>query len=212
MTANKQLAVYTSIRPLTANGFFAPLVWENAVEYSTYAITLTADRDCAITVQFSNDRFNITLQQIFNVVAGTSFNISDIVSSGYFRLRVDNLEATAMTVFSLATYLKNGAGDKLANIISSNIWTTVATGVGGVSSAINASFNNRDYTFFGNVSGATVLTVQISNDFSNWYDTQYSYMASTAANFGFNVNGLVAQFVRLKSSANITATAICNVR
>ena len=211
MANNKQLAVYTSIKPLVANGFFAPLVWENALEYSTYAITLTADRNCAITVQFSNDKFNITLQQVFYVLAGHSFNISDIVSSGYFRLRVDNEEAVAMTLFSLATYLKNGAGDKLANVISSNLWNNVSTGVGGVSSLINATFNNRDYLFFGSVSGATVLTVQVSNDFANWYDTQYSYTSSSAAGFGFSVS-LVAQFVRLKSSANITATAYCNVR
>jgi len=206
--ANKQLALYTSIKPLVGNGFFSPLVWEDALAYSTYAITLIADQDCSITVQFSNDRFNITSQQVYNVLAGNAFNFQDVILSSYFRLRVDNLTASAMTQFSLATYLKNE--EKKANCITTELWGNVATGVNGNSSLINSNFNVRNYTFLGNVSGATVLTVQCSNDGNNWYSSQYAYTSAGAGDFGFNVNGLVAQYVRLQSSLNITATAYCN--
>jgi len=208
MASNKQLAVYTSIKPLVANGFFSPLIWEDALQYSTYSITLTADKNCIITVQFTNDRLNITYQQVFSVLAGEAFNYNDIISSSYFRLRVDNTEGTNMTAFSLSTYLKNDT--KSSNVISALLWGNVATGINGVSALINSNFNIKNYTFFGDVDGATDLIVQISNDGSTWYSTQYTYTASGAGYFGFNVSNLVAQYVRLQSSNNITAKAYCN--
>jgi hypothetical protein len=204
---NRQVAIYTTTRPLGANGFYSPLVWENALEYATYGITYIADRDSTITVQFSNDRFNITFQQLFYVLANETFNFTDIVPSAYFRLRVDNQEATAMTLLSLSTYLKNDS--KNTNVLNANLWLNAATGVGGVSALINSNFNIHNYTFFGTVNGTTNLVVQMSNDGNTWYSTQYTYTASGAGSFGFNVN-LVAQYVRLVSSANIVATIQCN--
>ena len=177
MTSNKQLAVYTSSKPLVGNGFFSPLVWEDALQYSTYAITLTADKNCSITVQFTNDRLNITYQQVFTVLAGEAFNYNDIISSSYFRLRVDNIEGTNMTAFSLSTYLKRDS--KSSNVVSALLWGNVATGINGVSALINSNFNINNYTFFGDVDGATDLIVQISND-GTWYSTQYTYTASGA--------------------------------
>jgi hypothetical protein len=208
MASNKQLAVYTSIKPIVANGFFSPLIWEDALQYSTYAITLTADKNCTITVQFTNDRFNITYQQVFTVLAGEAFNYNDVISSSYFRLRVDNIEGTNMTTFSLSTYLKNDG--KSSNVVSAILWDNDQTGLYGTSATINSNFNINNYTFFGDVDGATDLIVQISNDGSTWYSTQYTYTSSGASQFGFNVSNLVAQYVRLQSTNDVSAEAYCN--
>jgi len=205
--SNIQIAIYTSSRPLVASGFFSPLIWVDALNYARYGISLTADKDCSITVQFSNDRLNITYQQVFNVLAGQPFNYNDIVSSAYFRLRVDNTELTAMTEFSLSTYLLQNS--KNANVIAATLWDGTSTGVNGNSSIVNSNFNIKNYTFFGNVSSATDLTIQISNDGANWYSTQYTYTSSGAGNFGFNTN-LVAQYLRLQSSNDVIATVLCN--
>jgi len=202
-----QVAKYTSRTPLNANGFFAPLEWVSTEKYNFYDITLIADKKCRITVEFSIDKFNITKQEIYYTLASVVFNTQSAIFSGYFRLRVDNLESSNMNNFSLATYFR---GENINRTIkNSTLWDNVSSGVGGVSSVLSNNYNCNNFSFYGNVSSATVLTLEISNNGDDWFSTQYSYTASGSGNFGFNVS-LITNYLRVYSSNNITISLLVN--
>lgn len=93
---------------------------------------------------------------------------------------------------------------------SSSLWNANVTGVNGVSTSVNLSTKNiKNLTFMGNCNGATLLTVQFSSDGSNWYDSQYAYTLSASGDVGFNIP-CCPNYVRLKSSASVTATMLLN--
>ena len=92
----------------------------------------------------------------------------------------------------------------------STLWATVSTGVNGVSSSVNLSqISPTVLTFFGNSNGATVFTVQFSDDGSTWYSSQYTYTLTSAGDFGFSIQSCPF-YVRLMSSANVACNAIVN--
>ncbi len=90
------------------------------------------------------------------------------------------------------------------------LWSASPTGVNGVSNAVNLSaLKISNMTFMGNCNNATLLTVQFSNDGTTYYDSQYSYNLTGAGDFGFNLT-CCPNYLRMKSSQNVTATVIVN--
>jgi hypothetical protein len=77
--------------------------------------------------------------------------------------------------------------------------------------AYNSNFRNTIFTFFGNASAATVLTVQLSNNGTNYYNTQTTYTIPAAGDFGFSYQG-VFNYIRLVSSAAVTITTFINFK
>jgi len=93
---------------------------------------------------------------------------------------------------------------------TSTLWSNNVTGVNGVSLILNLSnVNQSNLTIFGSVDGATNLVVQFSNDGTNFYDSQYSYVQSASGNWGFNITACPL-YLRLKSTSNVTAYAFVN--
>jgi len=93
---------------------------------------------------------------------------------------------------------------------SSVLFNNVSSGVNGVSSAVNLSnIKISNMTFMGKSSGATLFTIQFSNDGVTYYDSQYSYNFSGAGSFGFNISGC-PNYLRMKSSNDVVANAIIN--
>lgn len=86
-----------------------------------------------------------------------------------------------------------------------NGWANVATGAGGFSGSCDLQWSPF-VSVFGHVSGATTITVQVSQDGTTWYDSQSTQVLAGAADFCIHAT-IGARYVRLKSSANITATA-----
>jgi hypothetical protein len=82
------------------------------------------------------------------------------------------------------------------------VWAGVATGVGGFSASLDIG-NAPFVTVFGSVSGAATVTLQVSADGVTFYDTTSNQAAT--ADVGFSAT-IAAKYVRLKSSANVTAT------
>lgn len=100
--------------------------------------------------------------------------------------------------------------DLLDTKTNGTLWGAVTTGVNGVSNAVNLSaLKVNNITFMGNCNGATLLTVQFSNDGITYYDSQYSYNLTGASDFGFNLT-CCPNYFRMKSSQNVTATVIVN--
>jgi len=93
---------------------------------------------------------------------------------------------------------------------TSTLWSNNVTGVNGVSLTLNLSnVNQSNLTIFGSVDGATNLIVQFSNDGTNFYDSQYSYVQSASGNWGFNITACPL-YLRLKSTSSVTAYAFVN--
>ena len=93
---------------------------------------------------------------------------------------------------------------------TSTLWSNSLTGVNGVSLIANLSnVNQSNLTIFGSVDGATNLVVQFSNDGTNFYDSQYSYVQSASGNWGFNITACPL-YLRLKSTNSVTAYAFVN--
>lgn len=85
-----------------------------------------------------------------------------------------------------------------------NAWSAATTGANGTSTSLDTG----GYPFvsaFGNSSGATTITVQYSQDDTNYYDGATQVLGG-AGNFRIDVT-CAARFVRLKSSNSVTATA-----
>lgn len=98
-----------------------------------------------------------------------------------------------------------------SNKSSSVLWAGQITGVNGVSLPFNLiNINQTNITIFGNVSGATNLIVQFSIDNITYYDSQYSFNSSAGGDVGFNIQSSV-NYVRVKSTNNITCTLFCSV-
>lgn len=100
------------------------------------------------------------------------------------------------------------------NIVNSRgsgvLWSGSATGAGGVSLAVDLSLKNiKNITFMGYCNGATLLTVQFSNDGTTYYDSQYTYTLSASGDVGFNL-GCCPNYLRVKSSNNVTASLFVN--
>lgn len=85
-----------------------------------------------------------------------------------------------------------------------NAWNGTVTGAAGLSATVQLP-NCRLVTVLGHVSGATTLTVEFSADGTNFYDSGVTNAPAGAADVGFSFD-CAAPFVRLKSSASITAT------
>jgi hypothetical protein len=84
-----------------------------------------------------------------------------------------------------------------------NAWNAAAVLANGVSASIDCQYT-PNISVFGNVAGgASTITVQFSQDDTNFYDA-----TSTVANGDFSVSGIYgARYIRLKSSAARTITA-----
>jgi hypothetical protein len=89
--------------------------------------------------------------------------------------------------------------------IQANAWNNIAVLAAGVSTAIDIRYNQKA-SIFGNVSAATNLTIQYSQDNVNWYDSETIINIAATGNFGRTID-IAARYIRLKSSAAVTITA-----
>lgn len=89
------------------------------------------------------------------------------------------------------------------------VWNAASTGAGGSSASHS---NTGGLLSLGiSVDGSTNMTVQYSNDNSNWYNTGNVVQFSGTSTMGLDIAS-VAPYVRLNSTANVTATAFVTSR
>ena len=86
-----------------------------------------------------------------------------------------------------------------------NAWNAAAVAANGVSTAVDCQYTPA-ITAFGNSSGNTTITIQVSQDNSNFYDASSTSLTGGAADFAISISA-GARYVRLKSSAARTITA-----
>ena len=86
------------------------------------------------------------------------------------------------------------------------LFNNTLTGVNGPSTAVNfTAISYRQFSLYGIVDGATVISVQFSNDNVTWYTSSYTVTMAGAGTFGITVQSS-AYYVRVFSSNSVTAT------
>lgn len=114
--------------------------------------------------------------------------------------------------------VKNDTGNPLAIVdnnrapvgVQGNGWNNAAVAANGVSNAVNIPYQVF-VTCFGHVSAATTLTLQISQDGTNFYDTAVTAAPSGAVDFYLGTN-IGAAYIRLKTSNAVTITATLSAK
>ena len=86
-----------------------------------------------------------------------------------------------------------------------NAWSAAAVGAGGTSASLDTQ-SMGVVSAFGNASAATTITVQVSQNNTNWYDTPHTQALAASGDFAISAT-LGARYIRLKSSAAATITA-----
>lgn len=86
-----------------------------------------------------------------------------------------------------------------------NAWSAAAVAAGGISASLDTQ-STSTVSAFGNVNAATTITLQVSQNNTNWYDTGHSQVLAGSGDFALTVT-IGARYVRLKSSAAVTITA-----
>jgi len=212
MTTTRQSVRLSTIVPLSALGVFIPAVFEDLLLFPGIILSLKGDTDMCIQLYESTNGSNIMNTKIYYVDKRNSLNIQFNLNSRFFKLALFNLENQAQTVLNLQTIYSNLHIPQAIESGQFKIWNnTTLIGSNQPSIGFNSNFRNTIFTFFGDVSAATVLTVQLSNDNIDYYNTQTTYNISAAGNFGFSYQG-VFNYIRLVSSAAITITTFINFK
>lgn len=87
-----------------------------------------------------------------------------------------------------------------------NAWSAALTGVAGNSASIDLQYVSA-VDIFGNVSAATDISVYLSQDNTNFYDSGIVIEISSAENFAVMDLPIGTRYIRLQSSNDVTATA-----
>ena len=86
-----------------------------------------------------------------------------------------------------------------------NAWNATAVAAGGTSAALDTQ-STGTVSAFGNANAATTITLQVSQNNTNWYDTSHTQALAGSGDFALTAT-IGARYVRLKSSAAATITA-----
>lgn len=152
---------------------------------SNQKIATDASGNLQIDVLSLNDGGNsVTVDaSALDIRALTNSDVVTVENAGTFAVQVDQMPVT-----------------------STAVWSAASTGAGGKSGKLTITYH-KQVTFYGNVSGATTLTMEVSDDNSTWYSSGVSYTASGSEDIYLN-NTCAANYVRLSSSNDVTATVI----
>jgi len=195
----------SSLVPLNSGGIFIG-VWEKVL-YATAQITLLTDTTSQIICYQSLNKQQVQTTT-FNVSANQYFTYNVNLNLPYVYFTVRNTSPNNQTLLNFSTLYKNISDNNKGSL---QVWDdSVPSGINGNSIQVNLNQNSANITCFGNVDGATILTLQLSNDNFNYYDSQYSLTTTGSQDFGFSVPASSIKFCRLKSSSDVYITAFIN--
>jgi len=103
--------------------------------------------------------------------------------------------------------LDTDANTKLTNIYNIVNSRGQAQMLNGITLTAVELPNVKSCTIYGNVTGATVLTVKVSPNGVDFFSSQYSVNMTGAGDFGFVIAGLCAKWIMLSNSNNVNGVA-----
>lgn len=200
----------SSTFPLAAGDSFAGS-FVSTIDFNEILVSIETDSSYQLVINYSSDGFNIGKQELYEIQApvanARTFSFKPYLQ--FYNVNVLNTDFAAQSYLTVKSLLKSdGVNVQLANLKDYQIFQSAGT-TGAGSLLINGGYFPRQYTFYGDVSAPTTLTIQISPDTANWYDTQYTYTASGAGSFGYTVP-LSASYLRVVSSASVNSNMWVN--
>jgi len=175
--------------------------------YNSAQITVLADTTTELIAYQSLNKTQVqstTLQIPANVYF--TYNIALNLPYVYFTVR--NNSQFNQTLLNFSVIYKNVNSNNKGSL---QIWNdTNPSGTEGTSIPVFLNQNSSNITCFGNVDGATTLTLQLSNNNIDYYDSQYSITTTAAQDIGFSVPASSVMYARLKSSNNVSITLYLN--
>lgn len=154
---------------------------------------------------------NVTVTALPATAATSANQVLEI--AGLTAIHTD--QATAAGQAAIEALLAGGLPDALdggrlkvaRNAIGAegNAWNAAVVGAGGTSNAID-TLDAANVSAFGNSNAATTITLQVSQDNVNFYDTATNVVLAGAGNFHISLS-TGAKYARLKSSGAATITA-----
>ena len=162
---------------------------------------------------------NINLNNLNSnfIDAGNNNGLKVAVQNSSLSVSVSNFpETQAVSNGSLSSMSFNtnrlNVLDSDANTKLTNIYNIVNSrgSVQMINGLINTAVelpNVKSCTIYGNVSGATVLTLKFSPNGIDYYSSQYSVNMTGAGDFGFVINGLCAKWIMFNNSNSVNAVA-----
>ena len=177
--------------------------YEEVLFFASINIQFYADSPCEIVLYQTSDRvyeITETIPYTPDSTLTTLISISRPVLGSFFKIVVRNIGELQpdAPVLSLQTIYKAQPVQSPAPVSQSLYGTSI--GAGGVTPAIFNYQNYKTVSIFGNTLAATNLTIELSADGINYYDTQYTYTIGAAGDYGFALS-LPFSYFRIKSSA-----------
>jgi len=146
-----------------------------------------------VSVVNANDIPIVGIVSVDNFPAVQSIQNDSLTSMSFNLNRLNVLDSDANTKLTNIYNIVNSRGQ--AQMIDGNVFTSVQLP------------NVKSCSFYGNVEGATILTLKFSADGVNFYSSQYSVNMSGAGNFGFVIDGLCAKWIMFSSSNVVNCIA-----
>jgi hypothetical protein len=151
--------------------------------------------------------------------AGSDVNILSPLNSGNVACQIMNavqLQDVGVDVGSNSMLTKitnvvdvsNSNINNIYNILNSRGSVILWNGFTGLPSfTVDMSNKNiKNITIYGTVDGASLLTIQFSNNGLNWYNSQYSFNNTGAGDFGFAISAC-PKYLRLISNNTVNSVA-----
>jgi len=207
--------------------------YDSVSAYVTAKISLISDKSCEIIAYQSQNKKN-TSSTVYQASANVQSEEYLTLANPFVYFTVRNKSSTAQTilnftvVYSVSQVSVGGIASNVSitsqtaglalnsslTTINSTLtmkgtgsfWNNVVVGAGDVSTIVSTGNKpTRNISVFGNTSASTILTLQISANGTNFYDTQYTITAD--GDFGFSTPCSFYS-LRLSSSAAATITAL----
>ena len=196
---SQQSTLNSSTVPLSPGRAFLGQ-YEEVLFFASINIQFYTLSPCEIVLYQTSDRVYEITETIPYTSVGSLISISRPVLGSFFKIVVRNIAELppAVPVLSLQTIYKAQPVQSPAPL-SQSVYST-SIGAGGVTPAIFNYQNYKVVSIFGNTLAATNLTIELSADGINYYDTQYTYTIGAAGDYGFALS-LPFSYFRIKSSA-----------
>jgi hypothetical protein len=209
--------------PLRGNGIYIGS-WDDILQYQNIQINLKASQNCQIIYYESNDKVLINTTN-YNYVANSVYFNSINSTSRYVYFTVRNTSSTDQVSFNFSVLYKqsptsNSVVGSDVNIISpvdgsGNVKVSVQNLPSGGSVQIANGFistNSSSYqikylyknlTVYGSTDTDCILRLELSDDDTTYYPTQYAYTTKAGVPIGFNIPTGTYNWVRFSVNNSI---------
>ena len=160
--------------------------WDDILKYQNIQINLNASTNCEITYYSSNDKINIE-NTTFQYTANSNYFNSINSTSRYVYFTVRNTTANNQTKFNFSVLYRDFPVSG-GSISSSGGSVQIADGyVSSNTLSYQIQYLYKNLTVYGSTDADCILTLELSDDDSTYYPTQYAYTVKSGAPIGFNI-------------------------